>query len=434
MLQGFSLGNYLLLVDYTGRLFREGKAAISAELAGILERLGTTAESWQARLEKLKAGRLLGRFFAASRARLRETATRLRLHHLANLGGCASAIIRSEAQIPFPNSAPLRAANQPAPSVMSRNDPVPSAVHLSLAVRVRPAGRASDAAMPSPPASPTRLAWLSRGRDVCPVLLSEENPVTGRWDSQDPLGFMAGQDDLYGYVADDPLNLVDPTGLDASDYIPLVGPLWGLWDAQPIWSRETRRSVDLDAQLAELQRQRRDSGQDGPVEGHELQGYEPNGQGGQLNSGSQSRYFGGSTGNAAQSAGNMLTLGATATLEELGKQAILRGIKLSDPQSCAFRDSARRVWKARAGLKAGKLGLEVHHRIPLEWSHLFPRLNPNRIASLVGVKPGIHDRITAMWNTWRTGLGGRTPSAAEVMQKALEIDRLFGTDMTFLPP
>ncbi len=88
MLRGFSLGNYLLLVDFTGRLFREGKAAISAELAGILERLGTTAESWQARLEKLKAGRLLGRFFAASRQRLREAATRLRVHHLANLAGC----------------------------------------------------------------------------------------------------------------------------------------------------------------------------------------------------------------------------------------------------------------------------------------------------------------------------------------------------------
>ncbi len=54
MLEGFSLGSYLLLVDYTGRLFRDGKAVISAELTGILDRLGTTAESWQARLEKLK--------------------------------------------------------------------------------------------------------------------------------------------------------------------------------------------------------------------------------------------------------------------------------------------------------------------------------------------------------------------------------------------
>ena len=69
MLEGFSLGSYLLLVDYTGRLFRDGKAVISVELNGILERLGSSVESWQARLEKLRSGRLLGRFFAASRER-----------------------------------------------------------------------------------------------------------------------------------------------------------------------------------------------------------------------------------------------------------------------------------------------------------------------------------------------------------------------------
>ena len=51
MLVGFSLGNYLILVDYTGRLFRDGKAAISAELTGILDRLQSSAESSRARLE-----------------------------------------------------------------------------------------------------------------------------------------------------------------------------------------------------------------------------------------------------------------------------------------------------------------------------------------------------------------------------------------------
>ena len=44
MLEDFPLGSYDILVDYTGRLFREGKAAISAEVAGILERLGSSAE------------------------------------------------------------------------------------------------------------------------------------------------------------------------------------------------------------------------------------------------------------------------------------------------------------------------------------------------------------------------------------------------------
>ncbi len=48
MLEGFSLGTYLMLVDYTGRIFREGKAVVSREVAAIFERLGATAETWQA--------------------------------------------------------------------------------------------------------------------------------------------------------------------------------------------------------------------------------------------------------------------------------------------------------------------------------------------------------------------------------------------------
>jgi hypothetical protein len=79
-----------VLVDFTGWLFRDGKAAISAEVAGILERLGSNAESWWCRIEKLSNGRLLGRFFAVNRQRLRDVARRLGVHHLANLGGCVA--------------------------------------------------------------------------------------------------------------------------------------------------------------------------------------------------------------------------------------------------------------------------------------------------------------------------------------------------------
>ncbi len=39
-------------------------------------------------LQKLSGGRLLGRFFAATRSRLREVAQRLGVHRLANLAGC----------------------------------------------------------------------------------------------------------------------------------------------------------------------------------------------------------------------------------------------------------------------------------------------------------------------------------------------------------
>jgi hypothetical protein len=88
MLEGFSLGSYLMLVGYTGSLFRGGKATISRHLAGIFERLGSSAERWCVWIEKLSKGRLLGRLLAASRERLREVARELGVRHLANLAGC----------------------------------------------------------------------------------------------------------------------------------------------------------------------------------------------------------------------------------------------------------------------------------------------------------------------------------------------------------
>jgi hypothetical protein len=62
MTEGLSLGSYLLLVDDTGRVFHQGKATISREMAGPFDRLGTTAETWRARRKELSRGRLLGRF------------------------------------------------------------------------------------------------------------------------------------------------------------------------------------------------------------------------------------------------------------------------------------------------------------------------------------------------------------------------------------
>jgi hypothetical protein len=88
MIEGFSLGNYVLLVDYTARLFREGKATLSRAVAEILDRLGSSADQWHARLATLSKGSLLGRFFATTRARLRDVAQRLGLKRVPNLGGC----------------------------------------------------------------------------------------------------------------------------------------------------------------------------------------------------------------------------------------------------------------------------------------------------------------------------------------------------------
>jgi hypothetical protein len=62
--------------------------ACPAELAGIFERLGLSAQRWQHGMEKLRGDRLVGRFFAASRAKLREIADRIGVRHLVNLTGC----------------------------------------------------------------------------------------------------------------------------------------------------------------------------------------------------------------------------------------------------------------------------------------------------------------------------------------------------------
>jgi RHS repeat-associated protein len=50
------------------------------------------------------------------------------------------------------------------------------------------------------------------------------DPITGRWMSKDPISFNGGDTNLYGYVGNDPVNFVDPSGL-ATDLIcrPLGG-------------------------------------------------------------------------------------------------------------------------------------------------------------------------------------------------------------------
>jgi REP element-mobilizing transposase RayT len=73
MLGSFSLGNYLMLVDYTGRLYRQGKVRMNGAIKDVFDRLGISNESWSARIKNMLISRdLRGSFFAADPGAVRD--------------------------------------------------------------------------------------------------------------------------------------------------------------------------------------------------------------------------------------------------------------------------------------------------------------------------------------------------------------------------
>jgi REP element-mobilizing transposase RayT len=77
MLESFSLGSYLLLLDYTGRLYRNGKARMNASVKNVFDRLGTSDTSWCTRIKRmLGSSDLRGSFFAANPEAVRQLSAR----------------------------------------------------------------------------------------------------------------------------------------------------------------------------------------------------------------------------------------------------------------------------------------------------------------------------------------------------------------------
>src|SRR5579885_2902806 len=51
------------------------------------------------------------------------------------------------------------------------------------------------------------------------------NAALGRWISQDPMGFGAGDPNLYRYVSNSPMDATDPSGMIAQQVIGVEDPL-----------------------------------------------------------------------------------------------------------------------------------------------------------------------------------------------------------------
>lgn len=72
MLESFSLGSYLLLVDHTARLYRGDKARLGSDVDGVFERLGVSNAFWSQRIKKMLASLdLRGSFFAWTSEKIR---------------------------------------------------------------------------------------------------------------------------------------------------------------------------------------------------------------------------------------------------------------------------------------------------------------------------------------------------------------------------
>ena len=93
-----------------------------------------------------------------------------------------------------------------------------------------------------------------------------QDPGTGRWLSEDPLGFAAGDADLYRYVGNDPGGLADPLGLMSdppeadlldgyggggrSGNLPRVNPNGGEQPTDTAWGKARDGIQQLEADLA----------------------------------------------------------------------------------------------------------------------------------------------------------------------------------------
>lgn len=99
------------------------------------------------------------------------------------------------------------------------------------------------------------------------------------------------------------------------------------------------------------------------------------------------------------------------------------GRALTKGERDALRVVARARWQQANGVRASKLGAQVHHDNPLEWTHIQPNAGPNRLSNLVGLSESGHGLANRVWASFSRGLGGRPPTPAEIMAQKLSIAR-----------
>ena len=98
------------------------------------------------------------------------------------------------------------------------------------------------------------------------------------------------------------------------------------------------------------------------------------------------------------------------------------GRALTTGEKNRLRELARQRWAEANGAWARDLGGRVHHEDPLEWAHLKPDADPNRLSNLVALTRKGHEVANRAWAEFRQSLGNAQPTPAQVMAQKLRLN------------
>jgi hypothetical protein len=111
--------------------------------------------------------------------------------------------------------------------------------------------------------------------------------------------------------------------------------------------------------------------------------------------------------------------------------------QLTQGERNSYRADGRRKWNdSNATIREshypgqGLVSDQIHHRIPLEYAHIFPKVDPNSIANIPAVPKIIHEKINTEWNSFRNS--NSNPTASDIMKFTMEIDKKYGYAMYWL--